>query len=121
MDEKYFACSDSERAAFEAGIKLGAIFHQFIGVPLTPDNVGHLERAMEEAVRVQPYVQDVRVQIKKLKWASDSLYGYTTLSPEMLRVDLVVRYRKIQVEAHLDYKDDLRYPLMYITSITREE
>jgi len=121
MDERYFACSDAERAAFEAGIKLGALFHQFIGVPLTRGNVAHIERAIEEAVKVQPYVVDVKVRIENMEGAGDSLYRYTTLSPDMLNVELVVRYRKVRVRAHLDYREDLRYPLMYISEVVREE
>jgi hypothetical protein len=30
--DSYFSCTDSERAAFEAGIKLGTVYHQFVGV-----------------------------------------------------------------------------------------
>ncbi|MEE9268050.1 MAG: dihydroneopterin aldolase family protein, partial [Thermoplasmata archaeon] len=34
----YFECTDAERAAFEAGIKLGSIFHQYVGAPVSPEN-----------------------------------------------------------------------------------
>ncbi|MCI2413518.1 MAG: dihydroneopterin aldolase, partial [Cuniculiplasma sp.] len=27
----YFHCTDRERAIFEAGIKLGSIYHQYVG------------------------------------------------------------------------------------------
>ncbi|MGI0149977.1 MAG: dihydroneopterin aldolase family protein, partial [Thermoplasmata archaeon] len=43
----YFAGTDRDRAAFEAGIKLGSIVHQFVGAPLTRGNAGALERAIE--------------------------------------------------------------------------
>jgi len=45
----YFVGTDRDRAAFEAGIKLGSILHQYIGVPLTRENATSLERAIEAA------------------------------------------------------------------------
>ena len=61
----YFAGNDRDRAVFEAGIKLGAIFHQYVGVPLTRSTAGDLERTIEAATRVQPLVEDVRVRIDR--------------------------------------------------------
>ena len=34
----YFNCSLKERAVFESGIKLGTIYHQFVGTPLSSSN-----------------------------------------------------------------------------------
>ena len=34
-----FACSRRERAVFEAGIKMGTIYHQFVGTPFNRDTV----------------------------------------------------------------------------------
>ena len=31
LADKYFNCSLRERVVFEAGIKLGTIYHQFVG------------------------------------------------------------------------------------------
>ena len=31
--------SGREQALFEAGIKLGALYHQFVGMPLPPDGI----------------------------------------------------------------------------------
>src|SRR5438309_11228334 len=60
---RYFAGTERDRAAFEAGIKLGSILHQYIGVSLTRKHATPLERAMEAAARVQPLVEDVTVRI----------------------------------------------------------
>ncbi|HEU12762.1 MAG TPA: dihydroneopterin aldolase, partial [Euryarchaeota archaeon] len=57
--KKYFNCNDRERAVFEAGIKLGTIYHQFVGTPISKDNVEPLERSIEESIKVQPFVKDV--------------------------------------------------------------
>src|SRR5437016_12752640 len=62
---RYFAGTDRDRAAFEAGIKLGSILHQYVGVPLTRKNAASLERAIEAAARVQPLVEDVKVRIDR--------------------------------------------------------
>ncbi len=77
---KYFNCSERERAVFESGIKLGTIYHQFVGTPLSSSNVESLEKAIEEGVRVQPFVKDVEVHIKRkvLRGKKDE-YDYQTL------------------------------------------
>ena len=41
------------QAAFEAGIKLGALYHQFIGSPVSRDSADSLERGMSEAMGVR--------------------------------------------------------------------
>ncbi len=43
---RHFECTEAERAAFEAGIKMGTIYHQFVGVPVSSESVETLERAM---------------------------------------------------------------------------
>ncbi|MCX8191821.1 MAG: dihydroneopterin aldolase family protein, partial [Nitrososphaerales archaeon] len=47
---KYFdqSLTDRERAIFEGGIALGALYHQFIGIPICRDRkvVSMLERAI---------------------------------------------------------------------------
>ena len=44
-------------------------------------------------------------------------YDYHTLTGEMLNVDLKIKYKNTNVNAHLDFKSELNYPLMYISSI----
>ena len=52
---EYFNCSIRERAVFEAGIKLAAVYHQFIGTPISASNAESLERAIEEGVNLFGY------------------------------------------------------------------
>jgi hypothetical protein len=115
---KYFHCSDSERAAFEAGIKLGTIYHQFVGSPVSETNVEVLEKAIEDGARIQPFVEDVKVKIdrKKLRGKKDQ-YDYVTLQGNMLDVWLKIRYKDNIVFSELKYIEELDYPLMYITKI----
>ncbi|MEK6986497.1 MAG: dihydroneopterin aldolase family protein, partial [Candidatus Thermoplasmatota archaeon] len=72
----YFAGNDRDRAAFEAGIKLGSIYHQFIGAPLTRETARDLERAIEAGTRVQPLVEDVRVRIDRTRLHGRGPYKY---------------------------------------------
>jgi hypothetical protein len=116
--DSHFSCTDSERAAFEAGIKLGAMYHQFVGVPLSIENVEVLERAMEAGVRVQPFVEDVKVRIDRSKLKPKrGQYDYTSLTGDMLDVTLTVRYKQVRVEAVMRYVKDMSYPLMSVREI----
>jgi hypothetical protein len=106
---------EREKAAFEAGIKLGALFHQFIGAPVSPENVEILEKAMESCIRLQPFVveADVRIDRHKLR-SSLPAFGYTSLSGEMLEA-----WVKIEVEgevaiARLKWDEKQRYPMMVL-------
>lgn len=103
-------------AAFEAGIKLGALFHQFIGAPVSEKNVKILEKAMESCVKLQPYVIDAEVKIE-LERMQTSKFGYTSLSPEMLRARVVVEFEGERVEAVLEWDEKLKYPLMKLRNI----
>jgi hypothetical protein len=119
--DSYFSCSDSERAAFEAGIKLGTIYHQFVGVPLSVENVETLEKAIEAGSRVQPFVEDVAVRIDRSKLKKKrGMYDYVSLTGDMLDVTLVVRYRSARVKASMKLIEEMNYPLMFIEEITRK-
>ena len=118
--EKYFNCTDSERAAFEAGIKLGSIFHQNVGTPISKANVKVLEQAIKGGVQIQPFVDDVTIAIDrgKLKNKHDE-YDYDSLTGNMLKVNLKIKYRNVVAHAKLEYIQELNYPLMYISSIKK--
>ncbi len=104
-----------ERACFEAGIKLGALFHQFMGIPVGFENVDIVERAMESCVRLQPYVTDVRVRIDRDRLREKiSKFEYTSLTPDMLYAEVEVSVGDSVVKAYLKWDEELRYPLMKI-------
>ncbi|MEM2944441.1 MAG: dihydroneopterin aldolase family protein [Methanomassiliicoccales archaeon] len=118
----YFNCSKRERAAFEAGIKLGTIYHQFVGTPISSSNVDSLEKAIEEGVRVQPFVEDVSVKIDRSTLRRKrNEYDYQTLTGQMLDVRLVIKIDEIRVRARMKYIEDLNYPLMFIESISEQQ
>jgi hypothetical protein len=117
-----FNCTDSERAVFEAGIKLGGIYHQFIGATVTPENVEHLERTITEGTRYQPFVEGIEAHIDRteLKAKSDP-YDYQTVTGKMLSIRIVTRYGNARAVCELKYLKDMRYPLMYVKEVTRAE
>jgi hypothetical protein len=108
-----------ERLLFEAGIKLGGIFHQYIGVPVAPGSAAGLARAIADAVRLQPYVVDAQVVIRPGAGGPKGRgrYSYRYLSAEMLRVTVHLRDGEVEASARLDYVPELRYPLMRVTRI----
>lgn len=118
---KYFHCSEGERATFEAGIKLGSIYHQFVGTPLSQANVDSLEQAIEAGVRIQPFVEEVEVHIDRSDLESTrGPYRYVSLTGPMLQVSLTVRYGDTRAVCSLEYVEALRYPLMRVKAVRSE-
>ncbi|MFQ5908732.1 MAG: dihydroneopterin aldolase family protein [Thermoplasmata archaeon] len=116
----YFGCTDAERAAFEAGIKLGSIYHQFVGSPVSSENAESLARAIEEGTRLQPFVDAIRVRIDPEGGGVEGAFPYRSLRGEMLEVELRIRYRDAVATAALRYEEELQYPLMRIQTIRRK-
>ncbi len=113
----YFAGTDRDRAAFEAGIKLGSIAHQYVGTPLTPANVESLERAIEAATRIQPLVERIRVRLARERLTIRGPYRYGVLTEDLLDVEVVVRVGGATAVGALRYVPELDYPLMYLKEI----
>lgn len=121
LARKYFDCTDSERAAFEAGIKLGTIYHQFVGTPIDEQNVRLLENAIAEGTKIQPYVKDAEIVIDREHLRSKrGEFDYDSLSGSMLSVRLVVKYNDIIVTARMKHIPEINYPLMYIEKVEKE-
>ncbi|NPA62485.1 MAG: dihydroneopterin aldolase [Methanococci archaeon] len=109
--KKYFEnLSERERAVFEGGITLGALFHQFVGTPVSAKNKDILEKAIEEAMKNQPCVYDIEVEIKGVG------EKYVSLEGKMLNVHLKIKINKTIANLKLKYIEDIDYPLMYVES-----
>jgi hypothetical protein len=108
--------SRRESLLFEAGIKLGGVFHQYLGIPVSEKTAGSLARAIEAAVGLQPFVRKVSVRIfpKRGGPLGRGRFAYRYLTPEMLAVDVVLVDGPTAVEARLQHRPDLRYPLMKV-------
>ena len=113
-----FECSVKERAMFEAGIKMGTIYHQFVGVPVDLSSIDILEKSIEQGVLVQPYVDSVKVTIDRsvFRPKTDG-YGYMSLTGNMLDVKLSIKIDNVRVTAEMRYMKDLNYPLMFISNV----
>jgi dihydroneopterin aldolase len=110
-----------DRALFEAGIKLGALYHQFIGTPVSTKTAKELETAIEKSVSLQPWVSAVEVKIdreKVRKWEAENRFKYCELRGEMLDVEVVVGYEEVEVHARVKYDEEMDYPLMRVEKVT---
>lgn len=118
-DEKYFKnITNRERAIFEGAITMGALFHQFVGTPVNMNSVESLEKAIEEAMSVQPCVSTVKVEIDrdKLEEISNE-FDYVSLSGEMLDVKVSTVCSDKQALIRLKFVSELNYPLMYVEDV----
>lgn len=120
--ERYFNCTNGERATFEAGIKLGTVYHQFVGAPISKDNVEVLEKSIAEGAKVQPFVKDARVTIDRTRLREKSTeYDYLTLTGDMLDVTLTVQYRDVEVVCEMKHITEMDYPLMFVKEVISDK
>jgi len=105
-----------DNAAFEAGIKLGALYHQFVGAPVSLKTAESLEKAISESISVQPFVKSISVSIDRQMIRDNlSTFGYTELKGPMLKVDAVIKHEGYEASVGLEFKNG--YPLMFIKDI----
>lgn len=117
MNEKdYFEnLTDRERAIFEGGISMGALYHQFVGTPINLDSVDSLEKAIKESIMLQPAIVDVDVNLNKdMIKSSCSSFGYTSLEGNMLEIELTTQINDTVIKTCISYDENLNYPIMYI-------
>lgn len=98
-----------ERAAFEAGIKLGALYHQWVGTPVSPSTASSIESAIQKSVKLQPHVEEISVRLDR-SLMERNIFGYSELRGLMLDVEITTRIEGAACRARLKRKDD--YPLM---------
>jgi hypothetical protein len=103
--------TDREQAIFEAGIKLGALYHQWVGTPISRKSASSVESAIEKAVILQPYVEEITVHLNR-NLMTENTFGYSELSGLMFDVEIVTRVGFTYCRAQLSPKAD--YPLMKI-------
>ncbi|MDH4123193.1 MAG: dihydroneopterin aldolase family protein [Thermoplasmata archaeon] len=119
--EGYFKCTDSERAAFEAGIKLGTVYHQFVGTPISIENVELLENAIAEGTKIQPFVYDAEVHISRdVLRSKKSEFDYISLTGDMMNVSLIVDFKGVRVFAKMKFVPEMNYPLMFIEKVEKK-
>ncbi|MGP8321801.1 MAG: dihydroneopterin aldolase family protein [Methanosarcinaceae archaeon] len=111
--------TDRDNALFEAGIKLGALYHQFTGSPVNLKTVKSLEHAIEQSISVQPFVEDITVSINRdmILLNMNNKFGYCELEGRMLDVRIIVRYGLRSVQVALLFDEEMQYPLMRIITV----
>ena len=113
-----FACTERERALFEAGIKMGTIYHQFVGTPVNLRTVESLEKGMSDAISVQPYVESATVRVDRSVFTeAGDRYSYVSLAGDMIDAVVTIRIGASKVTAEMRYDRELGYPLMYVSDI----
>ena len=105
--------TDAHEACFEAGIKFGSLYHQFVGTPVSPSSAASLERAIEEAIGNQPHCESVAVDIHVDDL--ETAHGYDELTGPLMDAEVVVDYDGIEVVARMETVEG--YPLMRIESV----
>jgi dihydroneopterin aldolase len=119
VDEKYFNnISKRERAIFEGAITMGALFHQFIGTPVSILTVKSLEKSIEDAMTLQPCINSVEIKIDREKLENvQNEFDYISLTGEMLDVKVVSDYSDKRAVIRLKFIDELNYPLMFVEEV----
>ncbi|MDF1556569.1 MAG: dihydroneopterin aldolase family protein [ANME-2 cluster archaeon] len=114
--------TDRDNALFEAGIKLGALYHQFAGSPLNPGTVDSLEAAISQSISVQPYVRHITVNIDRdmVVEKAGGEFGYCELEGRMLDVEATIVFKEVTVRVALKFDRGLDYPLMRIIDVMEE-
>ena len=103
--------SSRDQAVFEAGIKLGALYHQWVGTPISRKSAASVETAIEKAVILQPFVEEITVHLNR-NLMTANMFGYSELSGLMFEVEIVTRVGFAYCRARL--APNSGYPLMQI-------
>ncbi len=115
VDKKYFSnITSRERAIFEGGISMGALFHQFVGTPVNAETKENLERAIEDSFRLQPAIENVEV---KINLTDNTEFDYISLSGDMLDVRIHTVVDDVRAVIRIEFIEELNYPLMYVEEI----
>ncbi|MGN1186818.1 MAG: dihydroneopterin aldolase family protein [Methanobrevibacter wolinii] len=119
VNKKYFSNINSrERAIFEGGITMGALFHQFVGIPLNKESVHSIEKSIKESFELQPAIEEVdaKIDLKRLDSALSD-FDYTSLSGDMLNIKIKTKVDNVIATIRIEFIEELNYPLMYVEEI----
>ncbi len=122
VNKEYFSnITTRERAIFEGAISMGALFHQFVGTPVNKNTKNSLETSMEESLKLQPAIEDVKVNIRfdKLE-ESMTEFEYTSLTGDMLDVKIYTKVENAKAIIRIEFIEELNYPLMYVEDIKED-
>ena len=102
---------------------MGAICHQFSGMPVSPDRrvLRAVEHAIVECMRLTPYKKNIKIKInpKMLRKRRRTPYYYQTLEEKNLDLTVVASYAGVDATVRMKYFPRLGFPLMYIEKVSR--
>jgi len=113
--------NDRERACFEVGIKLGALYHILCGMPISsnPRVIESIEKGIEASISCQPYVKSVNININrdKIQGTKATEFDYDEVSGTLIAATIVLEFNSIEITAKVEWIEELKYPLMFIEDI----
>ncbi|MHA1241571.1 MAG: dihydroneopterin aldolase family protein [Promethearchaeota archaeon] len=116
--------SDGERASFEIGIKLGALYHILCGMPISSNSsiIDSIEKGIEASISCQPYVKFVKVNInrKQIQGNKSSEFEYDEITGKHIEAKVVLEFKSVEVIAKIEWIEELKYPLMFIEKISNK-
>jgi len=121
--KKYFhpSITDRERAIFEAGIALGALYHQFVGLPIAKreEVLRAVKEAIEKAMSLQPFREKVelRFDVGHIRGGGLGPYDYSSLKGDAIDAMVVVKYGSARVKARMRFVEELGFNLMYVEDV----
>jgi len=117
--------SDRERASFEIGIKLGALYHILCGMPISTNSnvVESIEKGIEASISCQPYVKSVKLNInrKQIQGDKSSEFEYDEITGKHIEAKVVLEFKSVEIIAKIEWIEELKYPLMFIEKILNKD
>ncbi len=116
--------SERERACFETGIKLGALYHILCGIPIQNNEniITSIEKGIESAISCQPYVNYVKIHLnrEKITGKKESAFDYDEITGRIIQAEIKIEYESVNIIAKVEWVDELEYPLMFIEKIYKK-
>jgi hypothetical protein len=119
VNKEYFSnITNRERAIFEGAITMGALFHQFVGTPISKETAPSLENAIKNSLELQPAIEkvDIKIDLSKLEEEMTD-FEYTTLNGDMLNIKIYSKIEEVTAIIRIEFIEELNYPLMYVEDI----
>jgi hypothetical protein len=117
--------SNRERACFETGIKLGALYHILCGIPISSNEniIESIEKGIESSISCQHYVKSIKINLDRNKIIGDksTQFDYDEVTGKIIRAEIIIKYESIEVLAKIDWAKNLHYPLMFIEKIKEHD
>ncbi|MBN2155629.1 MAG: hypothetical protein JW776_06280 [Candidatus Lokiarchaeota archaeon] len=113
--------TSKERAIFEVGIKLGALYHIAMGMPISKDpmTIASIETALANSIKSQPYVTEMKVKLNvdNIMGSKSHEFDYSEITSSTLNAEIRLKYNNIEVLGMLEWNEELNYPLMFVKKI----